>query len=287
MQSNLLTYLPESLRGLNLQRIEIMHNNFHCDCNSLWMKHWILTNRHVIMNWKELSCSNKATGRKLTDVKDSDFAFVEKFDTVRDDIVPFVTCSVVVLVILITGVIIYAYRMECKVLMYVYLGVHPFDRDADPSEEYIDCVIVHSEATTDWVMKKIVQILEGNDYRFVVSDMARDFVVGFSMHDNLSGMIRHSKRIIFCMSRDWELSNETSKLAWNISQEKIKETRMKYGIVIKQGVESKHVTGKDLKRLMKRGKCINSDESLFVEKVIYSMPMKDLTSRHHRRRHNA
>ena len=287
LQSNLITYLPKTLRGLNLQRIEIMHNNFHCDCNSLWMKHWILTNRHVILNWKELICSNKATGRKLTDVKDSDFTCVEKFDSVRDVIVPSVTCSVVVLLILITGVVVYAYRMECKVLMYVYLGVHPFDRDADPSEEYLDCVIVHSGATTDWVMNNIVQILEGNDYRFVVCDMARDFVVGFSMHDNLSGMVRHSKRIIFCMSKDWELSNETFKLAWNISQEKIKETRMNYGIVVNHGMEAKHVTDKDLKRLMKRGKFINSDERLFVEKVIYSMPMKDLTRHHGRTRHDA
>ena len=287
LQSNLLTYLPESIRGVNLQRIEMMHNNFHCDCNSLWMKHWILTNRHVIQHWNELSCSNKATGRKLTDVDDSDFICIEKFDTVRDVIVPSVTCSVVLLFVLITGVVIYAYRMECKVLMYVYLGVHPFDRDADPSEEYLDCVIVHSGATTDWVMNNIVHILEGNDYRFVVCDMARDFVVGFSMHDNLSGMVRHSKRIIFCMSNDWGLSNETFKLAWNISQEKIKETRMNYGIVVNHGVEAEHVTDKDLIRLMKRGKFINSDERLFVEKVVYSMPMKDLTKHNAGTRHDA
>ena len=287
LQSNLLTYLPQSIKDLNLQRIELLHNNFRCDCKSLWMKHWILTNRHVILNWKELSCSNKATGRKLTDVEDSDFVCAVEFDSVRDVIVPSVTCSVIVLALLISGVVIYAYRLECKVLMYVYLGVHPFDRDADPSEEYLDCVIVHSGATTDWVMNNIVQILEGNDYRFVVCDMARDFVVGFSVQENLTGMVRHSKRIIFCMSRDWELSNETFKLAWNISQEKIKETRLNYGIIVNHGVEAKQVTDKDVLRLMKRGKFINSDERLFVEKVIYSMPRKGQARYHERRKHDS
>lgn len=275
LQSNLLTYLPKSVEGLGLNAIKLSQNNFHCDCHSLWMKHWILRNRHVILGWNELSCSNKATGRKLIDVNDSDFVCKEEFDSVRDVIIPSVTCSVILCLLVISGVLVYAYRLECKVLMYVYLGVHPFDRDADSLEESLDCVIVHSGATTDWVMNNIVNILESNDYRFVVCDMARDFVVGFSMQENLTCMVRHSKRIIFCMSSDWEQSNESFKLAWNIAQEKIKETRSNYGIIVNHGLERNKVTDKELLRLMKRGRFIDSSKRLFVEKVIYSMPRKE------------
>ena len=274
LQSNLLTYLPQSIEGLTLKMIKLSQNNFQCDCHSLWMKHWILQNRHVIPEWNEISCSNKATGRKLVDVRDSDFVCKEEFESIRDVVITSVTCSVILCVIVISGVLIYAYRLECKVLMYIYLGIHPFDRDIDTLEESLDCVIVHSGATTDWVMNNIVNILESNDYRFVVCDMARDFVIGFSMQENLTRMVRHSKRIIFCMSCDWEQSNGIFKLAWNIAQEKIKETRLNYGIIVNHGLDINKITDKEFLRLTKRGKFIDSSKRLFMEKVIYSMPRK-------------
>ena len=274
IQFNLLTYLPKTVEDMNLKVLKLSSNNYHCDCKSLWMKHWILRNRHVIVEWKELSCSNKATGRKLIEVRDSDFVCKEEFNSIRDVIVPSVTCSVIMCLLVISGAFIYAYRLECKVLMYVYLGVHPFDRDDDELEENLDCVIVHSGAATDWVMNNIVKILEGEDYRFVVCDMARDFIIGFSIQENLTHMVRHSKRIIFCMSSDWEPSNENFKLAWNIAQEKIKETKAHYGIIVSHGVVQKEITDKDLLRFMKRGRFIDSSKRLFVEKVIYSMPRK-------------
>lgn len=197
-----------------------------------------------------------------------------------DDYRTSVTCSVIVCVFVITGIFIYAYRLECKVLMYVYLGVHPFDRAINPKEEYLDCVIVHSEAITDWVINKIVQVLEGDMYRFVVCDMARNFVVGFSMQENLTVMVHHSKRIIFVLSPDWEQSNDTFRLAWNISQEKSKETRLNYGIIVNHGVAANTITGKELILFMKRGRIIKSSERLFVEKIIYSMPQNGNLRKH-------
>ena len=277
IQSNILTYLPRALESLQLSAIELSHNNYHCDCNSLWMKHWVLRNRHVINEWKELSCSTMAKGRKLVEVNDSDFICKEDFNSFQHVIVPSIICCVILFFLIILGVLVYAYRLECKVLMFVYLGVHPFDHDDNDLVENLDCVIVHSGATTDWVMDNIVKILEGEAYRFVVCDMARDFIVGFSVQENLSNMVRHSKRIIFCMSSDWEPSNESFKLAWNIAQEKIKETKAHYGIIVSHGVSQSNITDKQLLRFIKHGRFIDSSKRLFVEKVIYSMPRRRQT----------
>ena len=284
LQSNFLTYLPKSIESLRLDIIQLSQNHFHCDCHSLWMKHWILINRHIILGWNELSCTNKAIGKKFIDVKDSDFICKEEFNnTVRDVVIPSVTCSVILCFIVISGLVIYAYRLECKVLMYVYFRVHPFDRDTGTSEENLDCFIVHSGAITDWVMNNIVYVLESNDYGFVVCDMARDFVIGFSVQENLTRMIRHSKRIIFCLSEDWEQTDENIKLAWNIALEKIKETRSNYAIIVSHGLESSNFTDRELLRLMKRGRHIDSSKRLFIEKVIYSMPRKEHRAQNHGR----
>ena len=188
LQSNLLSYLPQSIARLNLVTVALRKNPFLCDCKSLWMKVWIKENRHVIKEWNKLSCSNKATGKTITEVKDSDFVCTNS----DSYLVPSVTCSMVAVLLVTVGAIVYIYRLECKVLIYVYFGFHPFDRNNDKENETFDCVIVHAKGTTDWVMKNLVQRLESEENRFIVCDMDRDFVIGFSVQENLTHMVQQS-----------------------------------------------------------------------------------------------
>ncbi|KAK3610832.1 hypothetical protein CHS0354_007209 [Potamilus streckersoni] len=147
--------------------------------------------------------------------------------------------------------------------------------DTTNKHEGIDAVIVHSGKLTDWVMDHIVDILEGENYNFHVCDMARDFVIGFTFQENLNQVVRHSKRMILLISEDWRTDDETFNVAWNIAQEKIKESKSNFGIIISHGVTSKQIKDKALLRFMQRGRYIDSKHKLFVEKILYSMPIKD------------
>ena len=274
LNANLLSYLPESISRLNSETVTLRKNPFICDCKSLWMKSWIKENKHVINEWDKLSCSNKATGKKIIDVEDSDFICPKLNNNDNKYLVPSVTCSVMVLLFGIVGAIVYTFRLECKVLMYVYFGFHPFDKRDDKVDENFDCVIVHSKAATDWVMKNIVQQLEHESNGFKVCDMDRDFVVGFSFQENLTRRVQQSKRIMFCLTSDWNSSDDDFKLAWIIAEQKIKETKSNFGIIVGHTIASNNIIDKKLLRFIKRERFIDSSQRLFAEKVIYSMPRK-------------
>ncbi|KAK3610830.1 hypothetical protein CHS0354_007207 [Potamilus streckersoni] len=275
--SNLLAYLPQDISEIKFDFLTLKHNPFKCDCRTLWMKDLMKIRKDTIADWSETKCNDKKEeGRQFLSVPDDEFVCEEDFDSLRLVIMPTVTSTVIILLVIAILVIVYAYRLECKVLIYIYFGVHPFDKDTANKDEDVDAVIVHSGKLTDWVMNHIVDILEGGNYNFRVCDMARDFVIGFTFQENLNQVARHSKRMILLISEDWKTDDETFKVAWNIAQEKIKESKSNFGIIIIHGVTAKQIKDKALLRFIKRGRCIESRHRLFVEKIIYSMPIKDI-----------
>ncbi|KAL3846852.1 hypothetical protein ACJMK2_017806 [Sinanodonta woodiana] len=276
LHSNLLAYLPQAIANLQFETLTLRRNPLKCDCRSLWIKHLIMKRLENIVDWSRAKCNdNKEEGRLILSVPDDEFVCEEEFDPIRFVIIPTVTSTFVLISVILMILIMYAYRLECKVLIYIYFGVHPFDKDTANNEEDLDAVIVHSEKLTDWVMNHIVDILEGGNYNYRVCDMARDFVVGFTFQENLNQVARHSKRMILIISEDFNTDDETVKVAWNIAQEKIKESKSNFGIIIIDGLTSKQIKDKALLRFIKSGRCIESRHRLFVEKILYSMPMTD------------
>ena len=123
----------------------------------------------------------------------------------------------------------------------MYFGLHPFDRKEEIMNKVMDCVIVHSHTDTEWVMENIVKHLESQVYRFVDFDSERDFMLVYSVYENLTNVVRHSKRIIICLSADWNPSNVKFKLIWESAVKKLMETRSNYGIAICKDVSKKTV----------------------------------------------
>ncbi|KAK3607111.1 hypothetical protein CHS0354_014261 [Potamilus streckersoni] len=276
LHSNLLAYLPKYIADIRFELLTLKHNPFKCDCHSLWMKYWMVKRQDIIVDWSDAKCNDgKENGRHFFLVPDDDFVCEEDFDSFRHVIIPTVTSTVILFSVISIIVIVYTYRLECKVLIYIYFGAHPFDKDRANKDEVIDAVIVHSGKLTDWVMDHIVNVLEGRNYNFHICDMDRDFVIGFTFQENLNQVVRHSKRMIVLISEDWKTDDETFKVAWNIAQEKIKESKSNFGIIISHGVTSKEIKDKALLRFMQRGRYIDSKHKLFVEKILYSMPIKD------------
>ncbi|KAK3608674.1 hypothetical protein CHS0354_014382 [Potamilus streckersoni] len=283
LHSNLLANLPKEIAGIGFKNLTLRNNPFKCDCDTLWTKEWILRQNEYISDYIDTKCNDEnEQGRQLVLVPDGEFVCKNESDY-RDLIITAVGTTVGGVLTVFIFIIVFTYRLEIKVLLYIYIGVHPFDKDTNTEEEEVDVVIVHSEKLTDWVMDHLVVILEGRDYNFRVCNMARDFVVGFSFQENLNLVVHHSKRIIILISEDWKTDNEIFKVAWNIAKEKIKESKSNFGIIITHGVTQKQLTDKVLLRFMKRGRYIDSKKMLFLEKILYSMPIKDKGKRQARK----
>ena len=122
---------------------------------------------------------------------------------------------------------LYLFQMEIKVLKF---GIHPCDKSHEEASETIDCFVIHSKHATDQVIAKVVN-LEAIAYGFNVYVAERDFLVGYSIKENLTRLVRQSNRVMFCLSDDFNETSENFRLAWNISVKQIKEIKSKCGIV--------------------------------------------------------
>ena len=58
IDSNLIRILPEEIQKLNFKRMALSGNSFKCDCNTKWMKHWLLRNKKQIRDYDKVLCSS-------------------------------------------------------------------------------------------------------------------------------------------------------------------------------------------------------------------------------------
>ncbi|XP_062575132.1 uncharacterized protein LOC134237067 [Saccostrea cucullata] len=273
LNSNFLVSLPAEIQIYFSGSIYLEDNPFKCDCHTAWLKHWMNQHSNIVVDSQKVTCNvdeENREGQKLIFVPDTDFICLEDFDTHNKVLIPTVVCSVLLVLLIVIVSVVYIYRLEVKVLLYVYLGFHPFDQDKD-CKEVIDVLVVHSPNITDWVTENIVEHLEFCNSRYLVCEMMRDFVAGFSYQENVATLVKHSKRIVIVLSKDF-LNEDILKIAWNESQEKIKAHKANYAIVVSHDANIKEIQIKELKQYIKGGRHIDASQSLFQEKLLYCMP---------------
>lgn len=270
---NFLVSLPSEIQDYFSGKLNIEDNPFKCDCNTVWLKHWMLNKPNITINSQKVTCNvdkEHENGRQFLSVPDNEFVCLENFDSYNKVLVPSVIASVVLVLMIITICLMYIYRLEIKVLLYIYLGFHPFDQDKD-CKEIVDVLVVHSPAATKWVMENVVEYLEFSSAHYLVCEMMRDFVAGFSYQENIATLVKHSKRIVIVLSKEF-INDDILKIAWNETQEKIKALKTNYAIVVSYDVNLKEIPDKDLQQYIKRGRYIDANQSFFQEKLLYCMP---------------
>ena len=144
LRYNHLTNLPKSISNLrNLKWVSLTDNDLKCDCHSKPMQKWVMENEDIIQYRDRQKCISGEETKLLTDTTDEDF----KCPVESTDYKPLylVVAALVISVIVVTFVL---FTLECKVLLYMYFRLHPFDRKEEIMNEVIDCVIVHSHIDT-------------------------------------------------------------------------------------------------------------------------------------------
>ena len=152
IDSNLLRSLPEEIQKLNFSRMALSGNSFKCDCNTKWMKHWLLKNMKQIRDYNKVLCSSGQSDlrdKHMYNLTDNMFICPTTSPVATNYLTivitaAFVLCGLLLLTV-ITVILLYKYQGEVKVFMFTRFNLHPFDRidDSDPNKIY-DAFISYS-----------------------------------------------------------------------------------------------------------------------------------------------
>ncbi|XP_052783443.1 protein toll-like isoform X1 [Mya arenaria] len=277
LRSNHLIRLPQTLVRLGAKSIMLSGNPYVCDCNVVWMKNWITSNKDIVTDWDMVTCNTlQNDGNIIVKVSKAKFVCKEsslnEFDEIKHAVLPSIATFVTVCLVIIAITLIYSFRTEIKVLMFIHWGLHPLDNDTGNNAEEIDCMVVHKSSDSDWVLEKVVKPLEHCNNNYTVVDSDRDFVVGYSFQQNVSNLVVRSKRMIIIVTGN--SMPENVAMSWSIAQEKIKSTKSSFGIIVTHNIQKHNIEDKDMKAYLKHGRYVDSKELLFTNKLLYYMPGK-------------
>ncbi|WAR28536.1 TOLL-like protein, partial [Mya arenaria] len=277
LRSNHLIRLPQTLVRLGAKSIMLSGNPYVCDCNVVWLKNWITSNKDIVTDWDMVTCNTlQNDGNIIVKVSKAEFICKEsslnEFDEIKHAVLPSIATFVTVCLVIIAIALIYSFRTEIKVLMFIHWGLHPLDNDTGNNAEEIYCMVVHKSSDSDWVLEKVVKPLEHCNNNYTVVDSDRDFVVGYSFQQNVSNLVVRSKRMIIIVTGN--SMPENVAMSWSIAQEKIKSTKSSFGIIVTHNIQKHNIEDKDMKAYLKHGRYVDSKELLFTNKLLYYMPGK-------------
>ncbi|NXX16723.1 TLR4 protein, partial [Podargus strigoides] len=204
--SVLLDSALEILPG-NLVLLDISQNLFECSCLHLNFLKWIKEKQELLQNKELMICHSPAYVKNMS---------LSSFDLSSCQIsASRVTLSVIML--LTTAVflfLIYKYYFQ---LYYSFVLLSGCKHSAERGDTY-DAFVIHSSKDQEWVMKELVEPLEGGTPRFQLCLYYRDFLPGVPIVTNIiqEGFLS-SRNVIAVISTDF-LESKWCSFEFDIAQ---------------------------------------------------------------------
>ena len=271
---NRLPELPKVIQKLQFNTLNVLNNFLRCDCNSLWLKDWIIQHRESIVDSDQILCnSGKGQGEPIMFVKDG--YFVCPPPEVPDWAVALGILSAISTLFSIIIGFSWWYRYEIKVIVYCKFDFHPFDNEKDDNDpdKVFDAFISYSGLDYHWPCLSLTPRLEARDppYRLCLHD--RDFAVGAPISDNINSAIQRSKRMIVILTNNY-LDSDWCLLEFKMAHQKVLKERNKYLIVIVHEDVKMDALPEELKLYVKTNTYLEVSNKWFWEKLFYAMPRK-------------
>ena len=205
LDTNNLCDLPQKTDVFkNLSHLTLGSNPWECNCHTSWMKDWLIVRRDIIQDLDEIKCvTGKPAGQVFVEVKEDQFICITPAAIVVRNASLGVGAFLVLCVIAV--ILIYVYRGEIKILLYVHCNWHPFDaaENADILNMTYDAFISYSGLDYKWVCFDLLLKLENQNppYRVCVHD--RDFMPGAYNEDNIMEAVQSSRRMSLVLSQNY------------------------------------------------------------------------------------
>ena len=279
LDTNKLHDLPQKadiFRQTNLSYLTLGNNPWECNCHTSWMKHWLIIRRDIIQDLDEVTCvTGTLAGQVYVEVKEDQFICITPpAIVIRNSLL----AVGAVLVLCVTAVIlIYVYRGEIKIVLYVHCNWHPFDREenADILDMTYDAFISYSGLDYKWVCFDLLPKLENHNppYRVCVHD--RDFMPGAYIEDNIMEAVKSSRRMIMVLSRNY-LKSDWCMLEFRAAHNKVLNDRTNYLILVLYDDIDVSELDEDMQLYIRTNTYLARSNQWFYDKLFYSMPTKNL-----------
>ena len=283
IDSNMLGSLPEEIIRLQFTRMALSGNSFKCDCNTKWMKHWLLKNKNRIRDYNKVLCSSGQSdlrGKHMYNLTDNMF-ICPTTSPVATNYLP-ITITVgsvlggLLLLTVITVILLYKYRGEVKVFMFTRFNLHPFDRidDSDPNKIY-DAFISYSGDDYQWVVNTLQRKLENHNPPYKLCLHHRDFQlqVGALIQENIFKSVDHSKRMLMVLSPSFAKSG-WCLLEFRFAHQKVLQDRTNYLIIILFDDVDMADLDEEIKLYMRTNTYVRVSDEWFWQKLFYAMPQR-------------
>ncbi|KAJ8033416.1 Toll-like receptor Tollo [Holothuria leucospilota] len=181
--------------------------------------------------------------------------------------------GVIFLAILMCG-LIYKYRLEIVVFIYIKTGWKCFGtRKDDVGKEY-DAFISFSSLDRDFVISELVPKLEGDVHSRKLCIHHRDFVVGACIATNIVHAIANSKRIVILCSNNYLKSEWCSYEFKTSHRQALRDRRRRILLIMMEDVDEKYLD-KEMKAYISTNTYLDRKDSLFWPKLMYAIPFKN------------
>lgn len=267
---NLLTTLPEGIQNFQFEVLSIDHNHIFCDCTNKWLKKWLRESRRQILNWQRIVCNTvEDKVLNIVVVPNDKFICNNPKDNFNKTLTLGLSLALAVLILVVCLLSLIHYWLEVKVIMYVYLNIHPFDSNpskTDDDFEPIDTLIVYSKSLSEWVTENITKNLE--KLNFNVLDTNRDLLIGMSFQESMRLTVSRSKYSIIVLSEE-SIEDPLVQIALTYTYEKTLCERPTYIILILHNIKRNVVKNKNLKKYLHSGRFIKSTDHMMKNKLLY------------------
>lgn len=285
LQNNKLQAITsEMFSSKALQKIYLSGNPWSCECDDvsefekifitdtellangeqiLCVKHDMLIN---IFQYGQEFCQNNITLINVTKVASyQDKVLISSISAVS---------SVMVLIFIIT-ILLYVYRQEIQLLLFVHFGYRFMSKKLiiDEENKYYDAFVSFDNSLDLFVLNELLPRLEQNEPPFKLCVHFRDFEVGLQITENIINSIENSKRTILLIT-DSFLKSEWCKYEFQTAHYDGLSQKMNTLIVVLFENINEELLDPDLKLYLKTKTYLKYDDPWFWDKLRFSLPDK-------------
>ncbi|XP_046581972.1 protein toll-like [Haliotis rubra] len=281
IRNNNLKTLPSKIQTFRVSSVKFSGNPLVCSCDTIWINDWIRRNSEN-MSFDSLShhlCYHNGRHLRLVDVTWNSLVCYRDIA-----IIVSVVLGVLLLILIICTVVCCKRKYECKVLMYDYFRVHPFDHascdKADDATKRHDVYISIDRENEDirlWVKDKLLKQLEKQKksrpvYKVYYPCRQDDF--GDSIADQMVENIKKGRRVLAIVNSSY-VKNGWSIEEFDFAHRLMEETKSGRLLVLIHGdLDLSTVTQEPLKTYLSGRQCLNVSDRWLWRKLRYELPQR-------------
>ncbi|CAI9716783.1 toll-like receptor Tollo [Octopus vulgaris] len=282
--NKLQTITSEMFSSKALQKMYLIGNPWSCECNDASEFEKIYANdTELLANGEQILC------KKYDDTLVNIFKHVQEFcqNNVTHNITRFAfrqdkvlistmsaVSSVVVLILIIT-IVLYVYRQEIQLLIFIHFGYRFMSKKLiiDEENKLYDAFVSFDNSLDLFVLNELLPQLEQNDPPYKLCVHFRDFEVGLQITENIINSIENSKRTILLITDNF-LKSEWCKYEFQTAHYDGLSQKMNTLIVVLFENINEELLDPDLKLYLKTKTYLKYDDPSFWNKLRFALPAK-------------